>query len=208
ERAVQGVLWAEPLVNAALFRNAMKTAGVSNLGGLITDKRVQPGQEVLTPTQSVVYEATWIDLHDTGPVVFELPAGPLNAGIFDAWMRPVQDMGTVGPDKGQGGKYLLVPPKFKDPVPDSGYHVVQAATYNNFAITRALLGDTLSQDEGVALVRQIKVCKLSQEASPPARGVVMMGDPAEGGRVFLVNRPSGMGYWTLLRDMLDEETVE
>src|SRR5262245_31805623 len=119
QRAVQGVLWAEPLVNAALFRNAMKTAGVANLGGLVTDKLVQPGQEVLTPTQSVVYESTWFDLHDTGPVVYELPEGPLNAGLFDAWMRPVQDMGTVGPDKGQGGKYLLVPPGWKEPVPES-----------------------------------------------------------------------------------------
>jgi len=208
QRAVQSVLWAEPLVNAALFRNAMRLVGVSNLGAVITDARVQPGQEVLTPTQAVVYESTWFDLHDTGPVVYEIPAGPLNAGIFDAWMRPVQDMGRVGPDGGQGGKYLLLPPDFKGEPPQGDFHVVPTRTYNNFTVTRALLGHQMTPQEGVNLVRRIKVYRLAQADNPPERTVLMMGDPVAGGRVFLVNRPRGMDYWVLLHSMLDEETVE
>ena len=55
QRAVQGVIWAEPAINNALFQRAMVNAGVPNLGAMVYDKRMHPGQETLTPNQSVIY---------------------------------------------------------------------------------------------------------------------------------------------------------
>jgi len=68
---------------------------------MVYDGLQNPGQETLTPNQSVyLYDS--INLKDTGPVVHEVPEGPINAGVFDIWMRPVYDFGTVGPNKGKG----------------------------------------------------------------------------------------------------------
>ena len=30
--------------------------------------------------------------------------------INDSWFRYVADLGVIGPDKGKGGKYLVLPP--------------------------------------------------------------------------------------------------
>ncbi len=83
QRTVQGVLWAEPAINNALFPRAMQKAGVPNLGAMICDQRMQPGQETLTPNQGVVYFYDSIDLKSTGPVVHIVPPGPINAGFID-----------------------------------------------------------------------------------------------------------------------------
>jgi hypothetical protein len=84
------VLWAEPAINDALFRQAMEVVGTPNLGATLHNKPRQPGYETLTPNQSVIYLYDIINLKDTGPVVHTAPAGPLNAGFFDMPM-------TIGP---------------------------------------------------------------------------------------------------------------
>src|SRR5688572_22652978 len=88
QRAVQAVIWAEPLINNALFIRAQKAAGVKNMGGLIFNEHAPPGLEDPTgPQLSVVYGYSWINLKDTGPVVVDMPEGPLNGSLFDMWMR-------------------------------------------------------------------------------------------------------------------------
>ena len=47
---------------------------------------------------------------------------------MDSWQRWVVDVGLTGPDKGQGGKYLFLPPGYDGEVPD-GYFVVRPRTY-------------------------------------------------------------------------------
>jgi len=71
----------------------------------------------------------WINLKD-GTLVAEIPPGVLGM-INDMWFYYVTDMGLVGPDKGKGGKYLVLPPGYKGAVPD-GYYVVQMTTYEGF----------------------------------------------------------------------------
>ncbi len=106
----------------------MEAVGVRNLGAMIYDQRMQPGQETLTPNQSVVYLYDAINLKKTGPVVHIVPEGPINAGFFDMWMRPVYDFGVVGPNKGKGDRILLVPPGYKGDLPE-GYQVARPKTF-------------------------------------------------------------------------------
>ena len=49
------MLWAEPAINNALFRQAMEVIGTPNLGATLHDKRQQPGHETRTPNRSVLY---------------------------------------------------------------------------------------------------------------------------------------------------------
>ena len=55
--------------------------------------------------------------------------------LYDAWQRFVGNMGVNGPDKGKGGKYLVLPPGYKGKVPD-GYFLLKPSTNKNFLFLR------------------------------------------------------------------------
>ena len=61
---------------------------------------------------------------DAGPMVLEIPpAGEeesITGSIDEAWQTAIEDVGPAGVDKGKGGKYLILPPGYKEPVPE-GY---------------------------------------------------------------------------------------
>ena len=52
-----------------------------------------------------------------GPTVVEIPPGCGPGTVNDAWFRFVIDMGRPGPDRGEGGKYLIVPTGYDGPDP-------------------------------------------------------------------------------------------
>ena len=58
--------------------------------------------------------------------------------IDDAWQTALEDVGPAGVDKGKGGKYLILPPGYKDKVPD-GYIALPSETYTGFVILRSNL---------------------------------------------------------------------
>lgn len=207
QRAVQAVLWADPAINNALFRRAMEKVGVPNLGAMVYDSRMHPGQETLTPNQSVIYLYACINLKETGPVVYIVPPGPINAGFFDMWMRPVYDFGTVGPSKGKGDTILIVPPGYEGALPD-GYQIARPQTWQVFSITRVSIKPDMDESQGTALLKKTQTCRLADEKTRPAKHFVKMGDPAKGGKEFRMNRPTGLDYWKLLHQIIDEETIE
>src|SRR5262245_62823038 len=82
---------------------------------------------LLTGNTETVYGLCSFDLKRDGPVVIEAPAMMLG-GITDIWQHQIMDIGPTGADKGQGGKFLLLPPDHDRPVPD-GYFTAKAQTY-------------------------------------------------------------------------------
>jgi hypothetical protein len=73
----------------------------------------------LTPNSETVYASTFLDLKTNGPMIIESPPNVLGI-LDDMWMRYVGDIGNAGPDKGKGGKFIILPPGFEGKVPD-GY---------------------------------------------------------------------------------------
>jgi hypothetical protein len=71
---------------------------------------------VVTANTSTLYAYTYTDLAQDGPTVIEIPPGMLGF-LDDAWQRFVGNMGVTGPDKGKGGKYLVLPPGYTGKVP-------------------------------------------------------------------------------------------
>jgi hypothetical protein len=67
--------------------------------------------------------------------VVEIPPQVLGMAN-DAYFRYIIDFGMVGPDKGQGGKYLLLPPDYEGEVPE-GYFVAHSRTYKVWVMARA-----------------------------------------------------------------------
>ena len=74
--------------------------------------RLDPKTLISTPNSDVIYALGYVDLKQDGPTVIEVP--PKQQGILDDfWQRPICDVGYVGPDKGEGGRYLILPPDFE-----------------------------------------------------------------------------------------------
>ena len=77
----------------------------------------------------LIYGMVFADLGKAGPLVFESPP-KLQGILLDFWQRPIPmdggqffgDVGLPGPDGGKGGKFLILPPGYKDQVPE-GYYV-------------------------------------------------------------------------------------
>src|SRR5271167_746295 len=136
QRAVQAYLWALPPVSQAANRNAIRTLGPSNTTVPIFEQLLDSRSLFLTANDNTVYSWTWLDL-SKGPLVVEVPPKVLGA-INDMWYRWVVDVGITGPDKGKGGKYLLLPPGYKGTVPE-GYIVVRPPTFSNWIPWRSFL---------------------------------------------------------------------
>jgi hypothetical protein len=96
--------------------------GPANTTALLFEELMDSKALWLTPNTTSVYMASWLELGDE-PMVIETPPNVLGF-INDAWFKYVVDFGNAGPDKGQGGKFLILPPGYKGEVPE-GYHVAK-----------------------------------------------------------------------------------
>jgi hypothetical protein len=118
----------------------------------------------LTGNTSTMYVLPNLDLKRDGPTVLDAPAGMLGA-FNDAWFRYVQDIGPAGPDKGQGGKYLILPPGYEDNVPE-GYFVVQPRTYDVWVFMRTSIAKGL--DSAAKNVKDnLCIYPLTKKDNPP-----------------------------------------
>ena len=80
----------------------------------------------LTANADTVYYFSMVDL-TKGPMVVEQPPKGLGT-INDMWFAWIIDVGFPGPDRGEGGKYLILPPGYDGPVPEGGFYLARSKT--------------------------------------------------------------------------------
>lgn len=114
---------------------------------------------VLTANTESVYYLTWIDLRG-GPIVIESPPDVLGV-VNDFWFRYVTDLGNAGPDRGEGGTYLILPPDHQGSVPD-GYFAFKSRTYGNVVIGRGFLKDGSTAAAVQSIKQFMRVYPLSE----------------------------------------------
>jgi len=200
QRAVQSYLLAIPAVSQAANRNAIRTLGPVNTVVPIFEQLLDSRSIFLTANDNTVYSWTWLDL-TKGPLVLEVPPKVLGT-VNDIWFRWVIDVGITGPDKGEGGKYLFLPPGYKGEIP-SGYNVVKSPTFNIWIPWRSFLvkGDP---KPGVELVtKNTKIYPLNSANNPPALNFVNMS-----GKPFNTVAPADYRFWELLNQVVQEEPSE
>ena len=113
--------------------------GVEDNSVIVFPKLMDSNSLFLTANADTVYYMACLDL-TKGPVVVEQP--PKSVGtINDMWFQWVVDIGFPGPDRGEGGKYLIVPPGYDGPLPDGGFFVGRAKTKRALYASRAYLVD-------------------------------------------------------------------
>jgi hypothetical protein len=120
-------------VNMYAGRKGLLDAGVKDNEILLFSTLMDAKSLFLTTNADTVYFLGYVDL-TKGPMVFESPPKALGT-IDDMWWRWVIDFGLPGPDRAQGGKYLLVPPGYDGPLPEGGYYIAHARTTR--VLTRA-----------------------------------------------------------------------
>src|SRR5215469_8124909 len=175
QRATQTYLWAMPLLNTM----GMKVGSEEKFGAgynvlPIWKRRLDAKTLVTTPNSDVIYAMSYLDLGKDGPIVFEAP--PMMQGILlDFWQHPIPvdggkyfgDLGIFGPDQAKGGKFLILPPGYKGPVP-SGYYVYRSETNNVFVFLRAFYQDPKDLSPPVNLIQQGKIYPLNNKAGAKA----------------------------------------
>jgi hypothetical protein len=100
----------------------------------------------------------------------------------DMWMRYVTDIGAAGPDKGKGGKFLVLPPGYDGQVPE-GYFVAKSRTYGVWMALRARLDADGSNTEAKELYSKLKIYPLAKAAAPAPTKLIN----ASGMKMFTVH---------------------
>ncbi|WKK67500.1 DUF1254 domain-containing protein [Lutimonas zeaxanthinifaciens] len=164
-RGMETFLNGIPAASMHALVEGFKSEGVNDLGEIAIFENLMDSRSIfLTPNTESVYTISHFDLKD-GPIVVESPPNTLGM-INDMFFRYVTDLGNAGPDKGQGGKYLVLPPDYDGDVPD-GYFVVRPPTYQNIIFWRGFLqkGDPGPAVESIKANTNIYL--LSQAKNPP-----------------------------------------
>ncbi len=138
-RGVDAFINAYPAVSQYAIRDGFLKAGVNDNEVLVFSKLMNCKSLFLTANADTYYFWSYVDL-SKGPVVIETP--PNTLGIFDdMWWRWVGDFGVPGPDRGIGGKYLLVPEGYKGQLPGEGYFVRYSRTSRVAVLGRAFIDE-------------------------------------------------------------------
>lgn len=167
--AVEAAIWGMAAVNYELMREVL--AGGASNEFVYWSQLLDWRNQTLTPNPDLIYYMAFFDTHE-GPVVFDIPGEhdgqALNGSICNLWQVPLEDVGHFGVDKGQGGKYLVLPPGWDQPSPD-GYTVLANETFQGYALLRSVLDEGTQEalDKGLELCRRIRVYPLSEADNPP-----------------------------------------
>ncbi|MFY8205740.1 MAG: DUF1254 domain-containing protein [Arenimonas sp.] len=198
QRATQAYLWALPAVGyKALYDAQSKTFGAAN-GDVVFYRDLKDKAGMLTPNITTLYAFSFWDLAKQGPMVVDVPAGLTAGGVMDIWQQPITDMGQTGPDKGSGGKYLILPPG-SEPMTAAGYYVVQSPSNQVWFGTRGLDPDKAVAE---ATVRKHRIYSWNQRDKAPETKYLEVA-----GKDWQSAQPNTLEYWRLLAELYANEPV-
>jgi hypothetical protein len=139
-------------VSIRAIHKGLLDAGVKDNGVIVFSELIDAKSLFLTANADTVYAFGVLDL-TKGPMVLEVPPKFLGA-IDDYWFRWVTDIGAPGPDRGEGGKYLIVPPGYDGPMPEGGFFVGQALTTRVVWFGRASLENKSDPKPAAEVIRR------------------------------------------------------
>ena len=193
--------------------------GWKELGGkafnhiLIFDKLADSNPLFLTANTETVYVIAFLDLKADGPTVVVVPPKTGPGTMDDAYFRFVVNMGGPGPDRGAGGKYLILPPDYTGEIkPTTGteqstvngekYYVVRSPSYVNLLVLRGFLVDG-KPDAATAMFKGgLKIYPLAQGAKPPAMEFI-----SASGKVFNTIHANNYEFYEELHAVIEREPV-
>jgi hypothetical protein len=196
-RAIQAYKFFYPTVSIeATWRGNIHEGAVPNQVFALLEGT--PKQLVFTPNSDTPYSGLPLDVSE-GPLVIELPPGPLMGAANDLNQRWVMDLGLPGPDAGKGGKHLLVPPDHSEPIPE-GFFVGRPSTNRVLILLRAIPPEG-NNDAANDLMKTVRVYPLQRSAkwSEPSWVRLSKGD-------FTPSQwETNLEFWRVLHEIIDLE---
>ncbi len=168
---------------------------------MIFDELMDSNPLFLTGNTDTVYAITLFDLASHGPTVVEVPPRCGPGTVNDAFFRFVIDMGGPGPDRGQGGKYLIVPIDYDGEIPE-GYFVGRSPSSVNLLVLRGLLVDGKPDVPTKSFTEGLKIYPLSQAAAPPAMEFL-----SGSGKLFNTVHANDATFYTEVAEVIEREPV-
>jgi len=131
--------FADTLQGVSIYalRKGLCDVGVKDNEVIVFSELMDAKSLFLTANADTVYLMGGLDL-TKGPIVVEVPPQVLGT-VQDAWFRWVIDVGLPGPDRGEGGKYLIVPPGYKGHLPEGEFNIAHSKTNHGVWFARAFL---------------------------------------------------------------------
>jgi hypothetical protein len=225
QQGVQAFLGALPGASLAAIRRGFASVGAADNSFLFFPELMDSSSLFLTANCDTIYFWGFIDLSD-GPMVIDVPALGAPSGILgtidDMWFRWVTDLGLPGPDRGAGGRYLMVGPDYDGSLPDSGFHVSQCRTTRVTVIGRAFMIDN-DPAVGVETIRSgFHVYPYAPGAHGTAVASFLAGDAPLGGdgpipetqfieaSGMTINTifPNDFSFWELIHELVQQEPPE
>lgn len=200
QRATQAYLSTLQIASMYAMREGYLGFGPANETVLLFDELMDSKALWLTPNTVSIYMASWLELGDE-PMVIETPPNVLGF-IDDLWFLYVTDFGNAGPDRGQGGKFLILPPGYKGSVPE-GYHVAQSNTHGNWVIWRGFQVEGKTDPAIEATKKIFRIYPLSQKNNPPEMNFVNVS-----GKFHSTIHRMDYGFWEEINAAIQKEPVE
>jgi len=174
----------------------------------------------LTANADTIYYLAVVDLTN-GPMVIEQPPKGLGT-INDMWFQWIIDIGFPGPDRGEGGRYLIIPPGYTGPLPDSGFHVARSKTLRVLYGARAFLADDDPKPTVELIKRSLKIYaytpggfgtsiatalegKVRLEANPPVPPTRFV---EASGKAFNTIPPSDYSFFEMINANIQQEPAD
>ena len=153
-RAVEAAIWGMPIVAMDAVHQGLLRGLQANDNDIAYYSQLPDWKfQTTTPNASTHYIYSAFNLKKDGSVVLEVPAA-VGAGLYgqlcDMWDIPLAIVGPGGEDKGNGGKYLLVPADYSGKVP-AGYFPVHVQTVDGFWLMRTIPKSSSPEDQASAV---------------------------------------------------------
>jgi hypothetical protein len=181
----------------------------------------------LTANADSMYYLSFIDLSN-GPMVVEVPAlGPptgILGGVNDMWFNWVTDMGMPGPDRGAGGRYLIVGPGYDGPLPEGGFFVSHCKTTRALWFGRAFKVDNDPKPANDVIHKGLRIYPYQPGAVGTSVATFLAGgspfapatepaatrfvDADDNNKSFNTIPPNDDSYWDLINELVQAEPAD
>ena len=182
------------------MKKGILSMGPANKTVLIFEELMDSKALFLTANTTSVYMMSWLELADE-PMVIETPPDVLGI-IDDHYFKYVADFGRLGPDKSEGGKFLILPPGYEGEVPE-GYFVYPTNTYGHWVIWRGFQKDGDPQPAVRATKDNFKIYPLSEINNKPDMNFVNVS-----GKKFNTIHRMDEQIYSEINDVIQSEPAE
>jgi hypothetical protein len=206
--------------SALAIAKGMQSIGAEYNDVVIFSELMDSSSLFLTANADTVYYLAVVDL-TKGPMVIEQP--PMGLGtINDMWFSWIIDIGFPGPDRGEGGKYLIVPPGYEGPLPEGGFYIAKSKTNRVLYAARAFLDDNDPKPVVANIKKSMKIYPytaggVGTSIATALEGEVRLGrNPAipdtkfvdASGKSFNTIPPSDYGFFEMINESVQQEPAD